>query len=142
MENGDSKCWESERVGEQLSTTWILNNARGQSNIYVKVAVEYFGSKVHVNKHEALRTMGKHVIVLATIGASKTGQDTDRTSARENIGSNARETSGPSVKASGPMPKRRIEREVIIVQWALDMNRESVEYEPSASSSATPRSDF
>ncbi|KAG1788450.1 uncharacterized protein HD556DRAFT_1312040 [Suillus plorans] len=73
--------------------TTNVGKASGQSNIYVKVVVEYFRSKVHVNKHEALRTMGKHVIALAMTGASKTGQDTDRTSAQENIGSDAWETS-------------------------------------------------
>ncbi|KAG1784520.1 uncharacterized protein HD556DRAFT_1314997 [Suillus plorans] len=80
--------------------TTNVGKASGQSNIYAKVAADDFGSEVHVNKHEALRTMGKHVIALATTGASKTGWDTDRTSARENIGSAAAEMSGPLVKVS------------------------------------------
>ncbi|KAG1789810.1 uncharacterized protein HD556DRAFT_1311010 [Suillus plorans] len=77
------------------------------------------------------------IINYALSGASKTGQDTDRTSVRENIGSAAAEMSGPLVKVSGPLSKCRIECEVIIVQWAFDMNHESAEYEHSASSSAT-----
>ncbi|KAG1792278.1 uncharacterized protein HD556DRAFT_1309355 [Suillus plorans] len=91
MENGDSECWEKRVVIFAMSTKNY--EISGQSNIYAKVVAEYFGSEVHVNKHEALRTMGKHVIALATIGASKTGRDTDRTSARENIRSDAREMS-------------------------------------------------
>ncbi|KAG1792905.1 uncharacterized protein HD556DRAFT_1308940 [Suillus plorans] len=78
------------------------------------------------------------IINYAPSGASKTGQDMDRTSARENIRSAAAEMSGPLVKVSGPLSKCQIEWEVIIMQQAFDMNRESAEYEHSVSSSATP----
>ncbi|KAG1810368.1 uncharacterized protein HD556DRAFT_1302683 [Suillus plorans] len=94
-----------------------MNNARGQSNIYAKVAAEYFRSKVHVNKHEALRTMGKHVIVLAATGASKTGWDTDRTSVQENIRSAVAETSCLLVKASGPLVKHELECYTRLAIW-------------------------
>lgn len=66
----------------------------------------------------------------APSGASKTEWDTDRTSVQANIGSAVAET-------LGPMSKCWIQWEVIIVQRALDMNRESAEYELSASLSAT-----
>ncbi|KAG1816273.1 hypothetical protein EV424DRAFT_1626133 [Suillus variegatus] len=51
-----------------------------------KVAADDFRSKVCVNKHEALRTMGKHVIALATTGASRQDRTQIGQVRRKNVG--------------------------------------------------------
>ncbi|KAG1802437.1 hypothetical protein EV424DRAFT_1351735 [Suillus variegatus] len=64
-----------------------------------KVAADDFGSEVHVNKHEALRTMGKHVIALATTGASRQ----DRTRIGQVCGKNIGRR-GRCIGAAGDCP--------------------------------------
>ncbi|KAG1801322.1 uncharacterized protein HD556DRAFT_1304454 [Suillus plorans] len=70
------------------------------------------------------------IINYAPSGASKTGWDMERTSARENIGSNVAKMLGLLVKVLGCV---ELHQEVIIVRQAFDVNHKITEYEPSTS---------